>query len=143
MTTAPIPGFWRRVLAGCNAHGWDRGQWNHQIDRFGAAWIAAEGTAAAKNPLSCTLELPGATPFNSFLVNGVTLHVWNYLHDGDGIAATVQTLYNGHYGLLLGHLQGGIDSTKTAEQIVDDCRAQIAVWGTNPDTILGVLATTP
>jgi hypothetical protein len=142
-TTTPIPQFWRRVLAAINAHGWDHGQWNHQLDRFGAAWTAAEGTAAKNNPLSCTLQLPGATAFNTFTVDGHTYHVWNYLHGVDGIAATIQTLLNDLYPTLAGHLQGGVDSTKTAEQIVADCRADISRWGTNSDTILGVLAGTP
>jgi hypothetical protein len=131
------PQFEQRLLALINSHGWDHGSFAAEPLRFLSAWIKAEGGAAACNPLNCTLFVYGATVYNTFVVDGVTFHVWNYLHAVDGIAATGITLVNGHYNGILGDLQNG---SKTAEQITRDRWSQIATWGTNPQTILDVLA---
>lgn len=105
--------------------------------RLLAAWQRAEGGAAKWNPLNCTLELPGSTAYNSFTVGGVTYHVQNYPRPVWGVCATALTITNGNYGGIVGDLQAG---TKTAEQIVNDRRAQFATWGTSADVILQLLA---
>ena len=55
------------------------------------AVMASEGSAAHWNPLDTTLDMPGATPYNSFGPNG-SEHVWNYPDARSGIMATVRTL---------------------------------------------------
>jgi hypothetical protein len=138
VTLLTIPQFAKRWMAGCNCHGWDVGEFAHEIaDRLIPAWVKAENNTAQFNPLSCTIWLPGATPYNTFVVDGQTYHVWNYLHAMDGLAAHLQTIANGHYPGILGDMQNG---TKKAEQIVQDRRAQFDTWGTRPDAILAVLA---
>jgi hypothetical protein len=135
-----IPQFAKRFMAGCNAHGWDVGQFAPEVaDRLIPAWVAAEGNDAAYNPLSCTLWLPGATAYNAFVVNGKTFHVWNYKRAMDGLAAHIQTIANGNYNGILGDIQNG---TKTAEQIVRDRWSQFKTWGTNPQTMLDLLEST-
>lgn len=49
-----------------------------------AAWMQSEGGFARNNPLNTTLDLPGATDYNS-------VHVKNYLSSDQGIEATCKT----------------------------------------------------
>lgn len=100
--------------------------------RFLAAWARAEGGAAQWNPLNTTYELPyrESWPYNSSKVQ-------NYWTATGGIAATALTLIQDSFGHLLGDLQSG---TYTGEQITNRNRSVIKLWGTNPDTILAVLA---
>ena len=122
---AHLPFMWKfRLLRAIKARG------VKQNRRLLEAWARAEGGTAAYNPLNTTQPWPGATDYN-------TVHVKNYPNGAAGITATAITLTNGHYpGLVVDLKQGA----KTAEQIVADRRDEIKVWGTNPDTILGVLA---
>jgi hypothetical protein len=125
------PPAWRqRVLAGINGHGWDTGTFYPEGLRLFSAWATAEGGDAGWNPLNCTMRLPGSKAYN-------TTGVQSYFRPTEGVCATILTLVNGNYNGILGDLQNG---TKTAEQIVNDRRAQFSLWGTNPDTILAVLA---
>lgn len=94
------------------------------------AWTLAEGSSAEWNPFDTEYELPGATLYNSAGVK-------NYPHPVAGICATALTIINGDYNGILGDLQGG---KKTAAQIVQDNRVEFNTWGTNPDTILELLA---
>lgn len=125
MTQTHLPPYWAERL--CRTIGAGPGPENV---RFLHAWAAAEGGTAEWNPLNTEFDLPGATNYN-------TAGVKNYPRPTWGVCATVLTLTNGNYGKIVGHLQAG---TYTAEQIVDDCDAQIRTWGTNPDTIRAVLA---
>lgn len=130
-TTNHLPPQWRqRVLAIINGHGWDTGNFYPEGMRLLAAWAQAEGGTARYNPLNCTLRLVGSTPYNN-------AGVQNYFRPTEGCCATGLTLVNGNYNGILGDLQNG---TKTAEEIVNDRRSQFQLWGTNPDTILAVLA---
>ena len=82
------------------------------------AWASAENTTADWNPLATTQREPGSTNFNG-------AHVQNYLSQGEGLAATVQTLRNGYYPEVIAHLA---DPNSTAENI---CGAVAASpWGT-------------
>lgn len=85
------------------------------------AWEAAEGTAAAYNPLATTHDFPGATIFNS---SGVK----NYPTLQAGLQATVDTLTGGAtthgYGAILTDLAGcaPAETTATAVNASDWCR---------------------
>jgi hypothetical protein len=98
--------------------------------RLLGAWATAEGGTAKWNPLNTTYGLPGATDYNS-------VGVKNYRRPTEGVCATALTLVNGYYPHILAALQGG---TRTAEQIVNDFPDEFRRWGTNPQTILEVLA---
>ena len=97
--------------------------------RFLDAWAKAEGGDAKWNPLNTTYPLLSSWAYNSSKVQ-------NYAHATDGICATAITLVQSYYVGILGDLQA---ANKTAESIVERNRAEIQVWGTNPDTILAVL----
>lgn len=64
------------------------------------AWMQAEGTSAANNPLATTQPWNGATNFNS-------VGVKNYQTADDGVSATVATLKNGYYPNILSALRSG------------------------------------
>lgn len=61
---------------------------------FAQAWMAYENTNAKNNPFATTQPWNNATEFNS-------VGVRNYATVEDGIAATVATLENGYYNLLM------------------------------------------
>jgi hypothetical protein len=131
MADTHLPPQWRqRVLAIVNGHGWDTGKFYPEGLRLLSAWATAEGGTARYNPLNTTMRLPGSTPYNN-------TGVQNYFRPTEGVCATGLTLVNGNYNGILGDLQNG---TKTAEEIVNDRRSQFSLWGTNPDTLLAVLA---
>jgi hypothetical protein len=125
----------------------------HEVDRFLEAQARAEGSLSDQpkaqwNPLNTTMSEPGATPFNTFVVGGVTYHVWNYPKPVVGIAATAKTLVLPMvagapltYGRILGFIQN--PGSTTAEAAVDYCADQIRTWGTNPDTMRAVLDSLP
>lgn len=81
------------------------------------AWVEAEGTSAAFNPLATTQNMPGATNFNS-------VGVKNYASYGDGLAATVRTLTNGRYEGILAALARGTSSVDVARAVA------ASPWGT-------------
>jgi peptidoglycan hydrolase CwlO-like protein len=78
------------------------------------AWQAAEGTAAAYNPLATTHAYPGATDFNH-------VGVKNYPSLGDGVQATIDTLALGSptygYGAVLASLAACAPAESTAAAI--------------------------
>ena len=119
------PLLWKfRLLRAIHAKG------GIQNRRLLAAWGRAEGGTALYNPLNTTQEWPGAGTYNK-------VGVKDYPSGAAGIAATAATLVNGHYDGLVADLRAG---RKSAVQMVSDNRAEIQTWGTNPDTILQVLA---
>jgi hypothetical protein len=131
MAQTHLPPNWeQRVHAGINGHGWLTGQFPAEALRLYAAWAKAEGGLAQWNPLNTTYPLPNSTMYNSS-------NVRNYSRPTEGVCATVLTLVNGFYPGILGDLQGG---QKTAVEIVNDNADEFRTWGTNPDTILAVLA---
>lgn len=85
------------------------------------AWAAQEGTDAGWNPLATTLDLPGATLFNSAGVR-------NYASLSQGLHATVLTLQHGltthGYGAIVQGLRACADPVITASAInaSDWCR---------------------
>jgi hypothetical protein len=98
--------------------------------RLLSAWAQAEGGTARWNPLNTTLRLSGSTNYNR-------VGVQNYRRPTEGVCALALTLVNGFYPGILGALQAG---TKTAEDIVHSNMGEFRQWGTNPNTILAVLA---
>jgi len=92
-------------------------------------WERAEGSKADNNPLDTTQPWPGATDYNS-------VGVKNYPSAAAGIAATAATLVNGHYNGLVADLR---TSSKSAAQMIEDNRAEIQTWGTNPELMLQLL----
>jgi hypothetical protein len=107
----------------------DRTQWaTDLLNRLGlpvtsenvkamTAWAQAEGTKAGFNPLATTQSMPGASSFNS-------VGVKNYASYADGIAATAQTLTNGHYANILAALRAGTSAVSVARAVAD------SPWGT-------------
>jgi hypothetical protein len=81
------------------------------------AWQRAEGTKAAYNPLATTQNWDGATKFNS-------VGVRNYASYQDGIAATIKTLRNGHYGPILDALSRGNSAEAVGRAVA------ASPWGT-------------
>lgn len=86
--------------------------------RFVNAWIRAEGTRAAYNPLATTQGAPGASSFNS-------VGVRNYPNFQTGLDATVKTLNNGYYGPIVTGLRSGTASAQQLAQAVAN-----SPWGT-------------
>lgn len=104
--------------------------------RFINAWVRAEGTKAAYNPLATTQSAPGATSFNS-------VNVRNYPDFQTGLAATVKTLNNGYYGPIVSGLRSG---KATATQLAQAVAS--SPWGTGSGVLRvlgsnGGAATTP
>jgi hypothetical protein len=90
------------------------------------AWSGAESLPrdrmSINNPLNTTQFEPGAVAFNT-LPNG--LHVWQYPDVATGITATVETLLNGHYPVIVDHLRRSIP-----RQSWNDGCANLETWGT-------------
>jgi hypothetical protein len=111
---------------------------NHQTYRFFEAWQKSEGGTAKWNPLNTTLDL--GTQWTEGNYNSIG--VKNYKYAIVGIVAIALTLNQRKadgslmYATLLSNLR---NSSLTAEQIVNASRADIQLWGTNPDTMLNVL----
>jgi hypothetical protein len=125
MASTHLPPYWAEHLTAVLG-----GPPRVETIRFLHAWAEAEGGSAKWNPLNSTMKVPLSTDYNPTGVQNYPRPVW-------GVAATAMTLTNGNYGTIVGRIQAG---TYTAEQIVNDCAAQIRLWGTNPTTILSVLA---
>jgi hypothetical protein len=93
--------------------------------RFVNAWIRAEGTRAAFNPLATTQQAPGsyALPGNAAINNGIA--VQQYPDFATGLAATVKTLNNGRYVPIVSGLRSGTATAAQLAQAVAD-----SPWGT-------------
>lgn len=134
MADTHLPPYWREhLLAVIGGHA------DTEKLRFLDAWATAEGGTARWNPLNTTLDLPGATDYNSAGVKNYTRPTW-------GVCATALTLTGPDagplfYPKLLGHFQAAAGAY-TAEQIVADCDADIRRWGTDPAAISEALTST-
>lgn len=86
------------------------------------AWSGAESGTVNRmrwqNPLNTTWYMPNATPMN-------TIPVWRYATVQDGITATVKTLLDGYYPLIVSHLRNSVPRQQWA-----DCCPQLGTWGT-------------
>jgi hypothetical protein len=93
--------------------------------RFVNAWMRAEGTKAAFNPLATTQNAPGsyALPGNAAINNGIA--VQQYPDFQTGLGATVKTLNNGYYGPIVTGLRSGKATAAQLAQAVAD-----SPWGT-------------
>lgn len=92
------------------------------------AWIIAEGTSAVWNPLATTQDMDGATNFNG---TGVK----NYKNEQDGYDATIKTLRNGDYDIILADLR----ASETPDVVIHDIAN--SKWGTKLADLQGGLAT--
>lgn len=136
------PNWIERLSANLNVHGWLDDAIPHEVIRFFTGWGRAEGGFATWNPLNTTLHVRGgSTAWQGTDYNDAG--VCNYSKPVYGVMATAATLLNGYYNLLVGALQGALESGLTAEEIVQAHRDEIRTWGTNPDTILNVLKEIP
>jgi hypothetical protein len=84
------------------------------------AVMVSEGSRAAWNPLDTTLEVPGATAYNSFGPHG-EYHVWNYPDSRAGVEATLATMRQANMSPWVTAIRRG---TLSAEDI---CRAYAEV----------------
>lgn len=110
-----MPDFITSLLGELNAEP------NPESQRFLNAWIRAEGTKAAFNPLATTQVAPGATSFNP---TGVK----NYPDFETGVRATAQTLLNPTYASGYGPIISGLRSGASATQLAEAVAA--SPWGT-------------
>lgn len=102
-----------------------RGNWPHTTSNRLAleAWIEAEGSKAAWNPLATTKRETGSTDFN-------TSHVQNYTSLTQGIEATYATLQSKHtdgtlrYAAILAELKTGLSASKLTIAV------DSSTWGT-------------
>jgi hypothetical protein len=132
-----LPAYWDiHVLGVLGAN-------HHQSLRFIQAQARCEGGTAKWNPLNSTLDLgPPWTEPEDYNSTGVK----NYRYPIAGVCATaltwIQRKADGTllYAPLIGDLQKG---EKTAEQMVEDNRAVVELWGTSPDLMLQVLKEIP
>jgi len=137
MAQTHLPSNWvKRVL-------WTLGaKDNHENARYLNAQERCEGGTAKWNPLNSTMRLSGSYSWTEEK-NYNSTGVCNYRYGIAGICAMALTYnlrdYQGNllFGGILADLKAG---TKTAEQIVKDNRAEVKLWGTNPDLMLEVLA---
>lgn len=130
------PSFISRVLTALKAPS------SYENVRLFDAWIRCEGGNAKWNPLNSSLSLGNQwtepVDYNSIPVR-------NYRYETAGVVATVLTFIQREadgsirFGGIMGDLQ---QSKKTAEQIVEDRRAEFSRWGTDVDLLLRVLAET-
>lgn len=91
------------------------------------AQAQAEGGDAHFNPLNTTLELAGATAFNTIrLAGAATIHVWNYATYEDGIEATRRTLMQANFSVLLHALRDGTSASAYWGGLA------VSPWGTKP-----------
>jgi hypothetical protein len=81
------------------------------------AWMAAENTTAAFNPMATTEPDPRSTDFN-------TAHVKNYPDAATGVQETLETLNNGRYAPILAALHDGSNAQAVAQAVVN------SPWGT-------------
>lgn len=138
MTETHIPpNFTERVCYGVNAL-----NITTAIREFFMAWIRAEGGTAKWNPLNSTLWVQNFT----FLPNYNSIPVRNYVSPNAGVAATVLTLSQRmadgtlKYGKIVNALQNNYRTNESAVQMVENCRSQIKLWGTNPDLMLEIIS---
>lgn len=89
-------------------------------------WFEAEGTKAKFNPLATTRPAKGSTKFNSS-------NVQNYPSWAVGVKATVDTLNNGNYPLILKSLKMSASAQITLHQVT------ASPWGTHVDHILSFI----
>lgn len=96
--------------------------------RAWAAQMQAEGGSARFNPFNTTLEMPGASDYNS-------VGVKNYASATQGIEATVKTLRGkGHgYEVILRRLRDNASATLIVKAIGE------SDWGTDSSLALAVL----
>lgn len=111
MAVPNVPGWQQAILRGIGAPA------TPENIRYLNAWAQAEGGSASNNPFNTTQPAGGASSYNS-------VGVRNYTSPQQGIAATVQTLKNGHYGVLLNALRSGRSAMADAQ-----AEAQTP-WGT-------------
>ena len=81
------------------------------------AWMQAEGGNALWNPLNTTLDVQGATDYNS-------VHVKNYPSANVGISATARTLSQSNFAHILDHLKKGTNAKRTLRAV------EHSDWGT-------------
>jgi hypothetical protein len=89
--------------------------------RFMAAWMKAEGTKAAYNPLAVIDKMPGSTDFN--YNNGYP--VQNFAKPEDGIVATIQHLVKYTPGIARALKSGNMSIRQLAQMVLQ------SGWGTS------------
>lgn len=102
MTAVTRQGFARAILESLNRADGDRYKLNlNNVDGL-VCWMLAEGGNAAWNPLNTTQVMPGSKP-----LPGNTAGVQEYVSYTQGVDATVKTLLNGNYEVVLVSLRNG------------------------------------
>lgn len=137
---AHLPDHWiQKLCAALSVQGWRDGVFPHQVVRLFTAWQKAEGGTATFNPLNTTNHVKDA--FGAWQgADYNKIGVCNYQSSFYGISATAATLLAGDYDSLVDALRTADATGVTAETLVENHRAELKTWGTNPDTILAVLA---
>lgn len=137
-----LPDHWReKTIALLSVPGWRDGVFDHQVMRFLAAWAQAEGGNADYDPLNTTDHISdawGPWEYADYNSTGVV----NFKDAFDGIVGTAATM---HHSAVFAPIVADLRAapTYTAEEITKRNSAAIKTWGTNPTTILSILATMP
>jgi hypothetical protein len=95
------------------------------------AWMKAENTKAANNPLATTQSYPGATN-----LAGNTSGVKNYPTFAAGVAATAKTLTNGRYPGIVSSLRAG---NVAPNAVVNRYALEFNTWGTGAGAVISQL----
>lgn len=131
-----LPPNWQiRVIYGLNAVP------NDETVRFLNAWQRAEGGRAKWNPLNSTLWVQSFTE----LPNYNDIPVRNYTYPNVGVAATVLTLSQHEkdgtlrFGKIVNEIQQAAQLGRSAEDMLERCKADIVKWGTDAELMARVL----
>lgn len=141
-SSSHYPSHWvEKLCAMLSVEGWRTGVFPHQVVRFFTAQGKAEGGNATWNPLNTT-EPVESTDFGHWYTSPDynSIGVRNYKTPALGIMATSVTYLSGKFDLLLNDLRTADATGITAEQLVQNHRAEIKLWGTSPDLMLQLLA---
>lgn len=129
------PQYQDRIVWGLN------GRPTTQTWRYLTAQARCEGGNASWNPCNSTLWVQNFTLIPNYNDVGVR----NYSYPNVGVCAHVLTLTQRddgimRFGEMYGELQQNSVTGRTAEEMVERSRANIHLWGTDPDLMLQVLA---
>lgn len=141
MSDMHLPSHWKEKLcAALSIPGWRNGVFPHQVMRFFEAQARAEGGTARWNPCNST-EHVHSTDFGDWQTSPDynSVGVCDYKTQALGIMATAVTFLSPKFAALLDALRLADVNGTTAEQLVEQHRSEIKLWGTNPDLMLQLL----
>jgi hypothetical protein len=116
---------------------------DNQIKRFFTAWGKSEGGVSTWNPLNTTNHVHSQAHGDWQNTDLNSVGVCNFNHQWQGLCATVDTIQQAAFSDLLISLRHVKANGTSAEEIVQGHESALRLWGTNPQTMLDVLASMP